>query len=360
MNSIKILANPNAVFCSDIHPFFRWEKQLKKEGINVSIYFDHRKMAISNKDNVIINHRYFKSEWMDNYTPGSEENLFVIKFLKTTKERCKKLLWWDAHDTSVTTSFPVIPYVDLFVKNQVLKDKNYYTATNNKTNLRVWLDPNIEQWQFSPCPANQLHKIKLGWNLGYNDRRYFPFKLQHLFSNLTPYYINPLRFTDVNDPRPLDLTFRGKANYDTKYPQHDDISFQRNKVFELLSSLSFKVTYGNVVSRKQYLKELSQSKLSISPFGYGEVCYRDFETFVAGSLLIKPSMEHLETFPDLFLPNETYIPVAWDLHDLQEKAEDAIANYESRKQIAKNGQELYRKLINDPQVFINSVKNLIQ
>ena len=358
MTPIKILANPRTVLFSDIHPFYRWEKQLREQGLKVSIHFDHKKLKPSGNDYLIINHRYFGSQWTD-LLNADPTNSPLVRYLQDVKKQVKKLLWWDAHDTSVSGSFQVIPYVDSFIKNQILKNRDYYTAIDNLPNMRVWLDPNIEQKQFYPCPQDQLHKIKLSWNLGYNDRRFFPFKLHYFLSNIIQYNILPLRFTKVDQPRPLDLTFRGKANYDNQFPEQNAVSLQRNKVFELLKSLNLKATYGKVVSRKQYLKELSQSKICISPFGYGEICYRDFESFIAGSMLIKPSVEHLQTFPNFFIPNETYIPVAWDLHDLKDKAEDAVANYNLTKEIARNGQDLYKKVINDPQIFINSLKNLI-
>lgn len=360
MSVIKILASPRTVLFSDLHPFFRWKKELKDQGIDVSFHYDHKKLNLTNRDHLIINNRYFRGDWVKSSGNGLNDYTKVIEYLKQIKQQTKKLFWWDANDTSVSSSFAVIPYVDLFIKNQVLKDKNYYTAVNNPPNLRVWINPEVEQKQFVPCPKDQLYKIKLSWNLGYNDRRYFPFKLHHYLSNITPYSIKPLRFTSVDTPRNLDLTFRGKANYDKQFPHVEAVSTQRNKVFDLLGSLNLNVTFGTVVSRKQYLKELSHSKICISPFGYGEVCYRDFETFIAGSLLIKPSMEHLETFPNFYIPNETYIPVAWDLHDLRDKAEDAILNYAHQKEIARNGQEFYRKVVNDPKIFIDSLIKLIE
>jgi hypothetical protein len=51
--------------------------------------------------------------------------------------------------------------------------------------------------------------------------------------------------------------------------------------------------------------------------------------------------------------------VAWDLHDLKDKAEDAISNYKLTKEIAQNGQELYRKVMIEPLLFVNSVRNLL-
>ena len=49
--------------------------------------------------------------------------------------------------------------------------------------------------------------------------------------------------------------------------------------------------------------------MAFSPFGQGEVCYRDFEIFEFGVVMIKPSMERINTNPNPYIENETYIPV---------------------------------------------------
>lgn len=70
---------------------------------------------------------------------------------------------FDADDSSGTTQFLVIPFVDVFVKKQVLKDRSFYTGNPKETkNLMVWCDQNVEQKHFLPFPENQIHKIKVG------------------------------------------------------------------------------------------------------------------------------------------------------------------------------------------------------
>ena len=69
------------------------------------------------------------------------------------------------------------------------------------------------------------------------------------------------------------------------------------------------------MSRRQYLRELRRSKLAVSPFGWGEICFRDFEIVASGAALVKPRVDHLNTWPPFFEPNVTYVPVAWDLAD---------------------------------------------
>ncbi|MDR2792514.1 MAG: glycosyltransferase [Treponema sp.] len=94
--------------------------------------------------------------------------------------------------------------------------------------------------------------------------------------------------------------------------------------------------------QKQYYRELTDSQMVLSPFGWGEVCHRDFEAIMAGALLLKPDMSHLKTYPDVYLPNETYVPLAWDGRDLVEKAEFYLANEQERSRIAHNAYEHYR------------------
>ncbi len=73
------------------------------------------------------------------------------------------------------------------------------------------------------------------------------------------------------------------------------------------------------VARKHYMEELRQSKFCFSPFGYGELCWRDFEAILAGSILVKPNMDHIQCDIPLYRPGETYVSVRWDFEDLEEK-----------------------------------------
>lgn len=56
------------------------------------------------------------------------------------------------------------------------------------------------------------------------------------------------------------------------------------------------------VGQRQYNNELVRSRIVLSPFGWGELCFRDFEAVFSGALLMKPDMSHLETWPDVFSP----------------------------------------------------------
>ena len=102
------------------------------------------------------------------------------------------------------------------------------------------------------------------------------------------------------------------------------------------------------VGRRQYFRELRQSALCFSPFGYGEVCWRDFEAIVHGAALVKPDMQHIETHPNAFVPFETYIPVRWDLADLPEKVAHYRARPDERRRIAETAFEVLSALQQGP------------
>lgn len=84
----------------------------------------------------------------------------------------------------------------------------------------------------------------------------------------------------------------------------------------------------------------------LSPFGWGELCLRDFEAVRAGSVLLKPDMGHLLTWPDIFIPFETYVPFSWDVDDLLDKVDAYLGNDQARKQIAYNAWDVYRDQMN--------------
>ena len=90
------------------------------------------------------------------------------------------------------------------------------------------------------------------------------------------------------------------------------------------------------VKYREYLFEIMNSKMTFSPFGYGESCWRDFEAISLGSLLLKPDMSHLTSNPNLFIPNETYIPIKWDFSDFSEKASYYLNNENERLRIVGN------------------------
>lgn len=95
-----------------------------------------------------------------------------------------------------------------------------------------------------------------------------------------------------------------------------------------------KVLAGGAVPLPRFMVELARSKLCFSPFGYGEVCWRDYEAIAAGAVLLKQDMGHVATDPDVFVPWETYVPLRWDLEDFEDTVRRLAADAALRERIA--------------------------
>lgn len=358
MKTLKILDWPEQKYYSESHPFYKWSNKLRESGINVEFFNDHLNKKIRNAEYLLIHSRYFANGWQNVEKRTSENEAELIAYLKMIRKTVDKIIWFDAADSSGSSDFAIIGLVDIFLKKQVLKDLSYYTDTKEEKDLRIWLNQDDQPvlTPFVPCPEEHLHKIRLGWNIGLNDYRYFGYKTSRL-SNYLSYSLYPNKFSRVSKPRPYDLTFRGTVHRGTGVKEA--VSYQRNTILEVLKEVNVAAATGSNIPKNHYWQEMRKSKLSVSPFGWGEICYRDFESFISGALLIKPSMEHLNTYPNVYIPYETYIPISWNLENIGWELEKLAENYLVFKHIAIEGQEIYKQAINDDGRFINTILNLL-
>jgi hypothetical protein len=79
---------------------------------------------------------------------------------------------------------------------------------------------------------------------------------------------------------------------------------------------------------QEYANNLWNSKISLSPFGMGELCFRDLESMVFGTIIIKPSHKKVDTIPNIMVDDETYIPCKYDWSDLDEKIDYVLSNFD--------------------------------
>ena len=73
---------------------------------------------------------------------------------------------------------------------------------------------------------------------------------------------------------------------------------------------------------------LMKSKVCVSPWGYGEMCYRDLDAIYCGCVLIKPNSGHMKSYPNIFT-NENYLPCKIDSSDLIEKVREVAENWDA-------------------------------
>lgn len=207
--------------------------------------------------------------------------------------------------------------VDLYVKKHVLRDRGAYgRPTLGDTNLtdhyarRLNLpEPEV---RFA-IPPGFLDKLVVG-----------------------PSFVTaPTILPDLLHSPP---SFQGRhidlhARFDVNgTPWYSAMRAEADAAAAALSGMT--VVRGMGVHIAQFLSELRHSKICFSPFGYGEVCWRDFEAVISGAVVLKPDMSHIETDPDIFVPWETYVPLAWDLSDLSDVLRRLLGDAPLRERIA--------------------------
>ena len=72
------------------------------------------------------------------------------------------------------------------------------------------------------------------------------------------------------------------------------------------------------------------------------------EVFATGGMLLKPSMDHMETWPNFYEDGITYRSHNWNIDDLENQIERSLANEQSRRVIAKEGHQRYIQHTSDP------------
>lgn len=222
------------------------------------------------------------------------------------------------------------PHIDLYVKRQIFSDlQKYHQPTIGDTNLmdhycrRFQLQ---EPEQFFPVPEEFFGKLVLGPGL---------FTGNYL---LRAFHEN--QYDDRQKNIDLHARLGGKGT-----PWY---TAMRNEAAEACRNLrGLEIRQGGGINKQQYFAELAQSKLCFSPFGYGEVCWRDFEAIRAGALLLKPDMSHLRTEPDIYRNGETYVSIAWDYSDLQEKADFYARHEGERRRIVDNARQVMHDYIHN-------------
>ena len=320
---------------NDLYPLYKWQNLLRRRGIEIVYHHDHRMMDGKSSDVLIIDYRY--AQRIEKKKAGHNEIClgktpqFVFDVIeKARKVGTSRIVFFDTRDECGSESLDILPFVDLFLKKQLFKDRARYLEKADY-NFMIWLPPGFADTRdavFKPAHPDHLHKLQIAWNVGMCDYR----TNRNLFG-IPPSWVplgNILYSLPLNTQsfaeREYMISYRGSIN---KHPSYD---YQRSLAVETLQSLDRSdVVVGGKVSKIQYLKEVASSKAVLSPFGWGEICYRDFESVLNGSVLVKPDMDHLETYPDFYIDNETYLSLSWDFDNLQDIIQkvDQQTNYEN-------------------------------
>ncbi len=255
------------------------------------------------------------------------------------REPRPKLVMLDYYAPTSSPHFAVLPFVDLYIKRQTLRDieqyqRSYAGGFVYADFVQGALGFDLGDWSFGsiPDPAH-VHKLVSGWNLGVCERNRMLLRLTDRLP--LPYGLRPI---DVNR-RVGAINRAGKQEW---------YQFSRGKLLDEVEPLekTFRMTGTGRASAKRYFAELGLSKITLSPFGWGEVCFRDYEAVACGSLLVKPDMGHLETSPDIYIPGETYVPIPWDFQGASEVVERYLRDPKAAKRIIRTARAVLRDYFN--------------
>ena len=178
-------------------------------------------------------------------------------------------------------------------------------------------------------PDDIYSRIKLtGWNFGYFNPNYLNFDKANLSRDIDLCAIYQGFHPDCSD--------HGERN-DLYYTEHRSGAW---KVLETTKGISYEK---DKRPYPEFVDVMRKSKCTLSPYGMGEPCFRDFEIIQFGSVMIKPDMGNIITKPNIYIPYETYIPCAIDWSDLPEKIQWVKDNPIICRDIVQNARQLMRE-----------------
>tara|TARA_A100001011_G_scaffold153903_1_gene162336 strand:+ start:1236 stop:2249 length:1014 start_codon:yes stop_codon:yes gene_type:complete len=209
-------------------------------------------------------------------------------------------------------------------RKQLLSQEDY----KEKTTLNKWFFGNGSILDRGyDIPDDVYAKMKL---TGYNVAHNWP-HLQHMQEGESNRNVDVCAiYQGILDNGNMDHELRS----DVLYTKH------RSGGWEELEKIKdkYNILIGQT-SPQIFLSTLKKSKIGLSPFGMGELCYRDLEIIQHGCLLIKPDMSKVITKPDFFKPMKTYVPVKPDWSDLNETIEKVLANFKDYQYIIDNARQ---------------------
>mgnify|MGYP001282223326 CR=1 FL=1 len=357
MRKIHFVGNHYSYF-EFYHPVRLFRKALKERGFDVHYFFNILAKGIEDCDVLVFQE--------DNYRQllpiQNKDRQSTVDFLRNYFSRFARVIWFDSNDSSGWLRSYVFPLVDVYAKSQVLKNLEYYQQ-NHVTGI-LHRDYVIEKFGVednktakAPISEKDSHKIRVAWRRAYRD----PIK----FHRLPIFRHFPPRMPAYQTTQPNLKTRSKLIQYRVRtWKNHPTINCWREQTKKQLLQVMKKhpdyrlITSGHIPLNK-YLSELENCPVTISPFGLNEFCLRDIWAFVSGSLLFKPSLDHVISFPDYYLDGETYVSHAWDFSDFEEKLDDILSHPQLYEGIAREGQEQFIKVIQDGAGFARQFDRMV-
>jgi len=169
--------------------------------------------------------------------------------------------------------------------------------------------------------------------------------------------------SDIQGERAIDVFFAGTTDYgDDKEFLGSLITQKRKQCADILSSMQ---VVNNLVNKERnygylaYIDLMLNSKITVSPWGWGEACYRDYEAIMCGCSVIKPrSINKMVSIPDIY--KEPYVVFCEpDWSDLAEKVMQMLIFWTQKDQtrVARSNELIKMR---EPKQKANIIKDIIE
>ena len=315
-----------------------------KRGYELHFRFSSPASCLEGADILFVNSNVFRNALAKNRQQ-------VFSFLEKAARSHLRIYWFDSTESSSCNHFDVLPYVDCLLKGQMLADRSQYLKgfktgspfTDYFDQLYKCSLPEAQP----PLPqAEHMHKLALSWNScfeDYNESRFkFGSRLRQRLRRYTAHTAMKVNikidFAEISAERPVNISCRLHGSQ----PGNAALAAHRKALVHLLKKLGADTA---IIAPSDYFDELRRSKIAIGPFGAGEITFRDYEAIICGATLVKPDMSHIETWPELFQVDRSFIAHKWDLSDLEEKLTYLLERSAMRSRIAWEAQEIYHRAI---------------
>ena len=334
---------------SFIIPFIKFNDFFYKN----NLYFKFKELNLDIKDSNDI----FFLESKEAILFSRKKKIKIIDLIKNLSKRTEKLVFFDTSDSTEIELPEIIPYVHKYCKAQVLKNKKNYKK--KFYGGRIFTDFVFKNFgvndikpRFSKkLSDNEIKKICIFWNSSINN-----FSFDRIFTSYLYRFFKKKTFLKLPSKGFNPLRKRKKfisLNFNINYSR-DTIAWHRKKTLNL--------TRSETLNKKNfflYFYDLLNTKYVLSPFGWGEINYRDYESFLSGSVLIKPNMDHVDTWPNYYLKKKFYIDYDWSCNDFLEILGDLEMNYPKYVNYAKDAQKFYLETLNHKTLKYKILKRII-
>ena len=313
-------------------PLFVNKSLLRDAGLEVRICYEESD-RLYDAECVFIESRVFR-RWGREHQDEKAYALF-----ERLRRRVDRVYWLDTTDGTGTTQFQLLPQLDGYFKAQLLRDKAQYTRrhyggriyTDYYRSQHGVIDSDESRFPI-PADASELAKVQLAWNDGLGDFGRWGRYVRRLREYLPVPLFYSASFAEPGE-RSLDVSSRFGTNY-----RRETVAFHREMVARTVNRIGIP---NERVARSQYLRELRDAKVAVSPFGWGEPSYKDYEIIISGAMLLKPDMSHMTTWPDLYVSGETYLGFRWDCTDFSRAVDEALSG-DNWRRISRQAQSVYR------------------